>query len=127
MDVPAINRWAVATAVAAGGALMWVAKPTVDALVEEEMLESSAAVQSQVNDEFPAFSFDDAWEAYSMVKSVDEMGDESNSETIDDVALTATEPVSESQEAALQSENLVDNEVGGSTRRGGCRGSHAFC
>ena len=109
VDVPTLNRWAVATAVAAGSALMWVAKPAVDALVEDETLESSTAVPEK--DQAPAISFDDAWEAYSAVKSVDESSAESSSDAIAEVALTNAEPVSPSSEATLSTEHVMDNEV----------------
>ena len=117
VDVPTLNRWAVATAVAAGSALMWVAKPAVDALVEEETLESSAAVPEK--DQAPTISFDDAWEAYSAVKSVDESSAESSSDAIAEVALTNAEPVSPSSEATLSTEHVMDNEVAEEAPKGG--------
>lgn len=117
VDVPTLNRWAVATAVAAGSALMWVAKPAVDALVEDETLESSAAVPEK--DQAPAISFDDAWEAYSAVKSVDESSAESSSDAIAEVALTNAEPVSPSLEATLSTEHVMDNEVAEEAPKGG--------
>ena len=117
VDVPTLNRWAVATAVAAGSALMWVAKPAVDALVEEETLESSATVPEK--DQAPAISFDDAWEAYSAVKSVDESSAESSSDAIAEVALTSVEPVSPSSEATLSTEHVMDNEVAEEAPKGG--------
>lgn len=117
VDVPTLNRWAVATAVAAGSALMWVAKPAVDALVEDETLESSAAVPEK--DQAPAISFDDAWEAYSAVKSVDESSAESSSDAISEVALTNAEPVSPSPKATLSTEHVMDNEVAEEAPNGG--------
>ena len=117
VDVPTLNRWAVATAVAAGSALMWVAKPAVDALVEEETLESSAAVPEK--DQAPAISFDDAWEAYSAVQSVDESSAESSSDGIAEVTLTNAEPVSPSSEATLSTEHVMDNEVAEEAPKGG--------
>ena len=78
MDVPTLNRWAVATAVAAGSALMWVAKPAVDALVKEDTTASNA--ENPLGDKDEAISFDDAWEAYSAADPVDEVGAESSSD-----------------------------------------------
>ena len=72
MDVPSLNRWAVATAVAAGSALMWVAKPAVDAWVEERRRRVLCGSMTDEHVKAPAISFDDAWEAYSAVQSVDE-------------------------------------------------------
>ena len=117
VDVPTLNRWAVATAVAAGSALMWVAKPAVDALVEEETLESSAAVPEK--DQAPAISFDDAWEAYSAVKSVDESSAESSSDAIAEVAMTNAELGSPFSEATLSTEHVMDNEVAEEAPKGG--------
>jgi hypothetical protein len=111
LDVPTINRWAVATAVAAGGALMWVAKPAVDALVEEETVATMTEAQLGDKDNVPAISFDDAWEAYSAAKSADDMAAESNTEVAEKVPLTDAKPVSESQAAALLTEDVMDDEV----------------
>ena len=60
-----LNRWAVATAVAAGGALMWVAKP----LVQDLMVEEGTEVVVEMNDiegEHPQ-TFDEAWEEFTNV------------------------------------------------------------
>ena len=111
MDVPALNRWAVATAVAAGGALMWVAKPAVDALVEEEVAESVAEAHLGENNNAPAISFDDAWEAYSNSKPAEGMNVESNDEASGEGALTSAESVSESREATLSTEKVLEEEV----------------
>ena len=64
-DVSSINRWAVITAVAAGSALMWVAKPAVDALVEEETGTPATDDFLVESDKVSTISFDDAWEAYA--------------------------------------------------------------
>ena len=55
-----INRWAMAAAVAAGGALMWVAKPVVDVLVPTEL--SITTIQDGPSDGLEDLSFDEAWE-----------------------------------------------------------------
>ena len=60
-----LNRWAVATAVAAGGALMWVAKP----VVQDLMVEDGTEVVVEMNDiegEHPQ-TFDEAWEEFTNV------------------------------------------------------------
>lgn len=56
-----MNRWAVAAAVAAGGALMWVAKPVVErALVaEQEVINTVGTENGQ--------SFDEAWAEFTSV------------------------------------------------------------
>ena len=112
MDVPAVNRWAVVTAVAAGGALMWVAKPAVDALVEEETTEPIAASHSGENDEVPSISFDDAWEAYSNVEPTEGVDVESDLEDAsEEGALAPVELVSESSESALFNEEILDKAI----------------
>ena len=58
-----INRWAMAAAVAAGGALMWVAKPVVDVLVPTEL--STATNQDGPSDGLEDLSFDEAWEEFT--------------------------------------------------------------
>ena len=55
-----MNRWAVAAAVAAGGALMWVAKPVVErAFVDEQVVDTSGTEDGQ--------SFDEAWAEFTKV------------------------------------------------------------
>ena len=58
-----LNRWAMAAAVAAGGALMWVAKPVVDVLVPTEL--STATNQDEPSDGIEDLSFDEAWEEFT--------------------------------------------------------------
>ena len=56
-----MNRWAVAAAVAAGGALMWVAKPVVERafVAEHEVVDTSGTEDGQ--------SFDEAWAEFTSV------------------------------------------------------------
>lgn len=56
-----MNRWAVAAAVAAGGALMWVAKPVVERafVTEQEVVQVAAVEDGQ--------SFDEAWAEFTSV------------------------------------------------------------
>ena len=60
-----INRWAMAAAVAAGGALMWVAKPVVDVLVPTEL--SITTIQDGPSDGLEDLSFDEAWEEFTTI------------------------------------------------------------
>ena len=58
-----LSRWAVAAAVVAGGALMWVAKPAV-----EDLLQDSAEVQASLKSEGEVGqTFDEAWEEFTSV------------------------------------------------------------
>jgi len=56
-----MNRWAVAAAVATGGALMWVAKPVVERafVAEQEVVDTSGTEDGQ--------SFDEAWAEFTSV------------------------------------------------------------
>ena len=56
-----MNRWAVAAAVAAGGALMWVAKPVVERafVAEQEVADTAGSEEVQ--------SFDEAWAEFTSV------------------------------------------------------------
>ena len=56
-----MNRWAVAAAVAAGGALMWVAKPVVERafVTEQDVVDTSGTEDGQ--------SFDEAWAEFTSV------------------------------------------------------------
>ena len=60
-----LNRWAVATAVAAGGALMWVAKPVVQDLMVEDGTEVVMELDG-IDGEHPQ-TFDEAWEEFTNV------------------------------------------------------------
>ena len=60
-----LNRWAVATAVAAGGALMWVAKPVVQDLMVEDGTEVVVELDG-IEGEHPQ-TFDEAWEEFTNV------------------------------------------------------------
>lgn len=80
IDVPSLNRWAVATAVAAGSALMWVAKPAVDAWVNNEVAESSTEDMTLEHVKAPAISFDDAWEAYATAQTEDDSPQDTETE-----------------------------------------------
>ena len=111
LDVPTINRWAVATAVAAGGALMWVAKPAVDAFVEEETLESVAEIHSGNKESVPAISFDDAWEAYSVAEPLDEAVVEPSTDAMDDDARLNSAVVSDFEEGESLAVEVSENEV----------------
>ena len=56
-----MNRWAVAAAVAAGGALMWVAKPVVErAIVDEQDVVNTVGTED-------GQSFDEAWAEFTSV------------------------------------------------------------
>ena len=56
-----MNRWAVAAAVAAGGALMWVAKPVVErAIVDEQEVVNTVGTED-------GQSFDEAWAEFTSV------------------------------------------------------------
>jgi len=58
-----VSRWAVAAAVVAGGALMWVAKPAV-----EDLLQDSAEVEASLEPIGEiGQSFDEAWEEFTSV------------------------------------------------------------
>jgi len=58
-----VSRWAVAAAVVAGGALMWVAKPAV-----EDLLQDSAEVEASLEPSGEiGQSFDEAWEEFTSV------------------------------------------------------------
>jgi gliding motility-associated-like protein len=58
-----VSRWAVAAAVVAGGALMWVAKPAV-----EDLLQDSAEVEASLEPSGEiGLSFDEAWEEFTSV------------------------------------------------------------
>ncbi len=96
-DVSLINRWAVITAVAAGSALMWVAKPAVDALVEEETGTPATDDLLVESDMVPTISFDDAWEAYAESEVADEIDAVESAEVADAVP-------SERMEGALEAE-----------------------
>jgi hypothetical protein len=96
-----MNRWAVAAAVAAGGALMWVAKPFVERafVTEQEVVQVAAVEDGQ--------SFDEAWAEFTSVtdgfvedvldaKAEDELVEASlAAENTDETALNASS--SESQ------------------------------
>lgn len=56
-----MSRWAVAAAVAAGGALMWVAKPVVERVFAPVNMESSP-MMGETNP-----SFDEAWDEFTNV------------------------------------------------------------
>ena len=58
-----VSRWAVAAAVVAGGALMWVAKPAVEDLLQDTPeVEASLESEGEVGQ-----SFDEAWEEFTSV------------------------------------------------------------
>ena len=60
-----LNRWAVATAVAAGGALMWVAKPVVQDLMVEDGSEVVVELDGIEGEHHQ--TFDEAWEEFTNV------------------------------------------------------------
>ncbi len=64
------NRWAVAAAVAAGGALMWLGKPTVDEFIvaATEVPSEMPAIQASpidMTDATDAVSFESAWDLFT--------------------------------------------------------------
>ena len=64
------NRWAVAAAVAAGGALMWLGKPAVDELIvaATEIPSEMPAIQAEPipwTDATDAASFESAWDQFT--------------------------------------------------------------
>ena len=64
------NRWAVAAAVAAGGALMWLGKPAVDELIvaATEVPSEMPAIQAEPipwTDATDAASFESAWDQFT--------------------------------------------------------------
>ncbi len=66
----ASNRWAVAAAVAAGGALMWLGKPTVDEFIvaATEVPSEMPAIQASpidMTDATDAVSFESAWDLFT--------------------------------------------------------------
>ena len=66
----AANRWAVAAAVAAGGALMWLGKPAVDELIvaATEVPSEMPAIQAEPipwPDATDAASFESAWDQFT--------------------------------------------------------------
>ena len=60
-DASGMSRWAVAAAVIAGGAFMWVAKPTV----EEWLVDGSNSTELVSMEGEGAQSFDEAWEEFA--------------------------------------------------------------
>jgi len=62
-DASGMSRWAVAAAVIAGGAFMWVAKPTV----EEWLVDGSNSTELVSMEGEGAQSFDEAWEEFASV------------------------------------------------------------
>ncbi|MGB0150640.1 MAG: PKD domain-containing protein [Flavobacteriales bacterium] len=109
--VNAANRWAVAAAVAAGGALMWLGKPAVDELIvaATEVPSEMPAIQAEPipwTDATDAASFESAWDQFTQetpafsedVLTTDlEGGDESSSKTSADLP---TEPLQRALENA---------------------------
>ena len=66
------NRWAVAAAVAAGGALMWLGKPAVDELIvaATEVPSEMRTIQAEpvpLGSETDAASFESAWSQFTQV------------------------------------------------------------
>ena len=108
-DVSLINRWAVITAVAVGSALMWVAKPAVDALVEEETGLPASDDLLVESDKVPTISFDDAWEAYAESEVGDEIDAVESAEVADAVPSERTDgdlDAEAAEEAVAFSEEL---------------------
>ena len=86
-----MSRWAVAASVAAGGALMWVAKPVVErAFVAEQEVTSTAGMED-------GQSFDEAWAEFTSV-----------TEGFAEDVLNA-EAETELVEAPLSAENAVED------------------
>ena len=96
---PSLNRWAVATAVAAGGALMWVAKP-----VFEDMLENHAPTQVEIGLDESAPTFDEVWDEFVSVNA--ELGNAIVSDDADAVGALTT---SDEQETVVLDRVVVDD------------------
>ena len=97
-----MNRWAVAAAVAAGGALMWVAKP----VVERAFVAEQEAVQAAVIED--GQSFDEAWAEFTSVTDgfVEDVLDAESEDELADVSrdadnLPENTPFAPSAESAL--------------------------
>ena len=113
--VNAANRWAVAAAVAAGGALMWLGKPAVEEFIgaATEVPSEMPAIQAEPipwTDATDAASFESAWDQFTQETpafSEDVLttdlgdGDESSSMASADFS---TEPVQSALESASPAE-----------------------
>ena len=111
----AANRWAVAAAVAAGGALMWLGKPAVDELIvaATEVPSEMPAIQAEPipwTDATDAASFESAWDqftqetpAFSEDVLTTDLGDGDESSSMASADLS-TEPV----QSALESASLAE-------------------
>ena len=107
----AANRWAVAAAVAAGGALMWLGKPAVDELIvaATEVPSEMPAIQAEPipwMDATDAASFESAWDqftqetpAFSEDVLTTDLGDGDESSFMASADLS-TEPVQSAMENA---------------------------
>ena len=113
--VNAANRWAVAAAVAAGGALMWLGKPAVDELIvaATEVPSEMPAIQAEPipwTDATDAASFESAWDqftqetpAFSEDVLTTDLGDGDESSSMASADLS-TEPVQSALESASPAE-----------------------
>ena len=101
-----MNRWAVAAAVAAGGALMWVAKPVVEGAFvdEQEVVDTVGTEDGQ--------SFDEAWAEFTSVTEgfvEDVLDAEAEVELVE--ASLAAENSTEAPPKASQSESQTASDA----------------
>jgi hypothetical protein len=81
-----VSRWAMAAAVVAGGALMWVAKPAVEDLFQNTPdVEASLGTEGEVGQ-----SFDEAWEEFTSVTQefAEDLLDAEGERALNEVELT---------------------------------------
>lgn len=84
-----VSRWAMAAAVVAGGALMWVAKPAVEDLFQNTPdVEASLGTEGEVGQ-----SFDEAWEEFTSVTQefAEDLLDAEGERALNEVELTPVE------------------------------------
>ena len=90
-----VSRWAIAAAVVAGGALMWVAQPVVEDLLRSESVDSGMVEAADETSDVQ--SFDEAWMEFTGLTSG----------FVQDVL-----DVSAEEELALSSDNSIQSETG---------------
>ncbi len=109
------NRWAVAAAVAAGGALMWLGKPAVDDLIvaATEIPSEMPAIQAEPipwTDATDAASFESAWDQFTQetpVFSEDVMTSDFG-EAVEISPAESAEPSTKAVQGALESASVAD-------------------
>ena len=101
MNATSISRWALMTAVAAGGALMWVAKPIVEDAIESNS--ADVAVVQHSDNAKNEQSFDEVWNEFAHVD--EEFSDENDNR----LEVTSAEQTVEQEDAVAEIPQSLQN------------------